>query len=113
SEIEWYRNIGTKSEFNIFSKVDYQINDRLSLFGDLQFRRVIYKLSGTDDDMKDLTGDFIYNFFNPKAGINYNLNSSNRIFASLAIGQREPLRADLKDGIKGESVNPIKPERMI
>lgn len=113
SEIEWYRNIGTKSEFNIFSKVDYQINDRLSLFGDLQFRRVIYKLSGTDDDMKDLTGEFIYNFFNPKAGINYNLNSSNRIFASLAIGQREPLRADLKDGIKGESVNPIKPERMI
>ncbi|MDD4777955.1 MAG: TonB-dependent receptor [Fermentimonas sp.] len=113
SEIEWYRNVGRKSEFNIFTKADYQLNDKLSLFGDLQYRRVSYIFTGEDDDMQDLTGDFLYNFFNPKAGININMNKSSRLYASAAVGQREPLRNDLKDGIKGESVNPIKPERMI
>lgn len=113
SEIEWYRNIGRKSEFNFFTKADYQLNDKLSLFGDIQYRRVNYIFTGEDDDLLDLTGDFLYNFFNPKAGINIKLNNSSRLYASAAVGQREPLRNDLKDGIKGESVNPIKPERMI
>ena len=66
-----------------------------------------------DDDLMDLTGDFTYDFFNPKAGLSVRLNDYNRFFASVAVGQREPLRADLKDGIKGGAVNPIQPERMI
>ena len=70
-------------------------------------------MNGIDDDLEELKGDFIYNFFNPKAGININLNNFNRLYGSVAVGQREPLRNDLKDGIKGESTNPIKPERMI
>src|SRR5690554_4615928 len=110
---EWYQNLGEKSEFNFFSKADYQINDLISLFGDIQYRRVKYEFSGVDDDLEDLTGDFIYNFFNPKAGVSLQLNKQNQLYASVAVGQREPLRADLKDGIKGGSVNPIQPERMI
>ena len=110
---EWYRNVGRKAEVNLFTKADYQLNEKISLFGDLQFRQINYRFSGTDDDLMDLTGKFTYDFFNPKAGINLQLNSRNRLYASAAVGQREPLRADLKDGIKGESVNPIQPERMI
>ena len=110
---EWYQNLGEKSEFNFFSKADYQIDDLISLFGDIQYRRVKYEFSGVDDDLEDLTGDFIYNFFNPKAGVSLQLNKQNQLYASVAVGQREPLRADLKDGIKGGSVNPIQPERMI
>lgn len=113
ADIEWYRNVGKKSEFNIYTKADYQLNTRLSIFGDLQYRRVNFELNGIDDDLEELKGDFIYNFFNPKAGININLNNFNRLYGSVAVGQREPLRNDLKDGIKGESTNPIKPERMI
>jgi iron complex outermembrane receptor protein len=41
------------------------------------------------------------------------LNDWSQIYGSIAVGQREPLRADLKDGIKGESANPIKTESMI
>ncbi len=113
SEIEWYRNVGRKSELNFFTKADYQLNYKLSLFGDIQYRRVNYELSGIDDDLQDISGDFNYNFFNPKTGINLNLNNNNRVYASVAVGQREPLRNDLKDGIKGESINQIKPEQMI
>ncbi|MEN6324375.1 MAG: TonB-dependent receptor [Proteiniphilum sp.] len=110
---EWYRNVGRKAEINLFAKADYQLNDKLSLFGDLQFRRINYSFRGMDDDLMDITGEFNYHFLNPKAGINLNLNERSRLYASAAVGQREPLRTDLKDGIKGESVSPIQPERMI
>ncbi len=109
---EWYRNVGRKAEINLFTKADYQLNEQLSLFGDLQFRRINYRFNGMDDDLMDLTGEFNYNFLNPKAGINLNLNERSRLYASVAVGQREPLRTDLKDGIKGEPANPIQPERM-
>lgn len=110
---EWYFNVGRKSELNFFTKAEYQLNQKLSLFGDLQYRHIDYRFSGMDDDLMDLTGDFTYDFFNPKAGISFRMNDFNRFFASVAVGQREPLRADLKDGIKGGGVNPIQPERMI
>ncbi len=110
---EWYQNLGEKTEFNFFTKADYQINDLISLFGDLQYRHVNYEFSGMDDDLEDLTGSFNYNFFNPKAGISIRFNDQNQLYASIAVGQREPLRADLKDGIKGGGVDPIQPEKMV
>ncbi len=110
---EWYRNVGRKTESSIYAKAEYQVNERLSLFGDLQYRHVGYRFSGMDDDLLELAGDFNYDFFNPKAGLFYQLNQSSNLYASVAVGQREPLRADLKDGIKGEAVNPIQPEQMI
>ncbi|MBK5195161.1 MAG: TonB-dependent receptor [Proteiniphilum sp.] len=113
ADYEWYRNVGEKSEVSLFTKAEYQLNVKLSLFGDLQYRHVGYRFSGMDDDLMDLTGNFNYNFFNPKAGLFYQLNEKNSLYASAAVGQREPLRADLKDGIKGGAVNSIKPERMI
>jgi Outer membrane receptor proteins, mostly Fe transport len=110
---EWYRNVGRKSEVSLFTKAEYQLNEKFSLFGDLQYRHIGYRFSGMDDDLMALTGDFTYNFFNPKTGIFFQWDNHNRLYASAAVGQREPLRTDLKDGIKGGAVNPIKPERMI
>ncbi len=112
-DFQWYENIGNKSEINFYTKIDYKLNDRFSLFGDMQYRNVKYEFSGVDDDLEDLTGLFKYNFLNPKTGIFMQLNDWSQIYGSIAVGQREPLRADLKDGIKGESANPIKPESMI
>lgn len=112
-DYEWYRNVGRKAEINLFAKADYHLNELVSFFGDLQYRTINYKFTGIDDDLMDLTGEFDYHFLNPKAGINLNLNEQSRLYASAAVGQREPLRTDLKDGIKGESASPIQPERMI
>lgn len=70
-------------------------------------------MSGIDDDLMDLTSNFKYNFFNPKAGVFYNIDNNNSLYASVAFSKREPLRSDLKDGIKGEATNAIKPEGMI
>lgn len=110
---EWYRNVGKKSEVNFFTKAEYQLNEKLSLFGDLQYRHISYGFSGTDKDGVDITSNFRYDFLNPKAGLSYRLDDHNRFYASAAVGQREPLRTDLKEGIKGNAINSIRPERMI
>lgn len=110
---EWYRNVGKKGEFNFFTKAEYRLNEKVSLFGDLQYRHIDYDFSGIDDDMEDITSHFKYNFFNPKAGVFFRVDNRNDLYASVAVGQREPLRTDLKDGIKGGAVNPIRPERML
>ena len=112
-DYEWYRNKGKKTEYSIFAKAEYQLAEKLSLFGDIQYRHVDYAFSGIDDDLVDLTSDFHYNFINPKAGLFLRLTPQNNVYASIAMGHREPLRSDLKDGIKGNDKNPIKPERMI
>lgn len=113
-DYEWYRNEGKKSEVSFFIKTEYQLNEKLSLFGDLQYRHISYRFNGIDKDREDLSGgDFTYNFVNPKAGFSFRLNDLNRFYASVAVGQREPLRTDLKEGIKGGATHSIKPERMI
>ena len=110
---EWYRNNGTKGEASFFTKLEYQLNDKLSLFGDIQYRHIFYNITGEDDDMVTMDGRYKYDFVNPKAGVFYNINDNNNIYASVAFAQREPLRSDLKDGAKGIDENPIKPESMI
>lgn len=110
---EWYRNNGTKGEVSIFTKLEYQLNEKLSLFGDTQYRHIYYNMTGEDDDMVTMDGRYKYDFVNPKAGVFYNINDNNNIYASVAFAQREPLRSDLKDGAKGTDANPIKPESMI
>jgi iron complex outermembrane receptor protein len=37
------------------------------------------------------------NFFNPKGGITYSVNSKNKIYASVAVGHKEPMRDDYVD----------------
>ena len=110
---EWYRNNGTKGEVSLFTKLEYQLNNKLSLFGDIQYRHIFYNMTGEDDDMATMDGHYKYDFVNPKAGVFYNINDNNNIYASVAFAQREPLRSDLKDGAKGIDANPIKPESMI
>ena len=110
---EWYRNEGKKQEINFFSKAEYQLNNKFSLFADLQYRYIDYRMTGTDDDMADLTSNHYYSFMNPKGGVFFKPNNNSQFYASVAVGQREPLRTDLKDAVKFGGTKAIKPEKMI
>lgn len=113
---EWYRNNSKKSELNFFTKAEYQLTEQFSFFADMQFRHILYKFSGIDKDRRDprkMEGELPYNFFNPKAGVFYRLTDMHSLYASVAVGQREPLRADLKDAVKGGANKAILPELMI
>lgn len=108
---EWYNNHSDKRDISAFVRANYLLADKLILFGDLQYRHVAYKMRGIDDDLQDIRNKQYYNFYNPKIGLSYAVNGHD-VYASFAISNREPLRTDIKESIKGGNINPIKPERM-
>ncbi|MGB3143679.1 MAG: TonB-dependent receptor [Maribacter sp.] len=97
----YYDDTSSKTDFNIYTKANYQLTDQWSLYGDLQYRTVGYKANGEDTGLVDDT----FNFFNPKAGITFDLNRNNNFYFSYAVANREPNRNDYESG------NP-KPERL-
>ncbi len=84
----------TKNDFNVFAKANYKLNTHWSFYGDLQYRTVTYTANGEDTGLVDET----YNFFNPKAGITYDLNPNNNFYLSYARANREPNRNDFENG---------------
>ena len=98
---EWYRNYGNKTDFNTFLKVQYGLTEKLSIYTDVQYRQIAYKMEGPDDDLVKLDQTNNYNFVNPKAGVNYVLNNNHKFYATMGIANREPNRSDLKEATKG------------
>lgn len=93
----YYDGAALKTDFALYGKVNYQLSDALGLFGDLQYRAVHYDLAGTDDNQRNVTQSVDFEFFNPKAGVTYVINPQQTLYASYAVGNREPVRSDLVD----------------
>ncbi len=87
----YYDNDATKTDFNLFLKGNYQINDHLSAFADAQIRRVAYDFLGFNDLRQNVQQRVQYTFFNPKTGLIYQMGKQT-FFASLARGQKEANR---------------------
>ncbi len=90
----YYEDDSQKTDFNFYAKANYLIRKKWRLFGDLQYRAVTYTANGEETGLVDDS----FNFFNPKAGITYNLNSANNLYFSYARAQREPNRNDYENG---------------
>lgn len=106
----YYDGKGNKNDFNSYFKVNYSPVDQLSLFADLQYRKVSYDISGTDKNLTVLNFSNDYNFFNPKVGATYFLNPESNIYTSFSIANKEPNRDDftnLKAGVPAPT-----PERL-
>jgi len=91
-ERDWYNNSGKKQDLNIFAKISYRLFNRLNLFADLQYRYVDYRINGTLDDLRIIDQLHHFNFFNPKAGLYYDISDKQNIYFSFAVGNREPNR---------------------
>lgn len=94
---EWYNNFGLKKDFNLFGKYNYQVMDKLNLFADLQYRKIDYRIEGFDDDLRDISQEHEFGFFNPKAGVSYEPAGNQKIYLSFATASREPDRAAFVD----------------
>jgi len=109
---EWYKNNGLKTDWNLFAKSTWQVNDFISIFADVQYRGVSYTLKGLDSDVADIDQNHNWKFFNPKTGAVIKFSPSHEVYYSFGIANREPARSDLKDGQKyGDDYIP-KPERL-
>ncbi|WP_029904116.1 TonB-dependent receptor [Prevotella sp. 10(H)] len=108
----WNRNTAIKQEASAFLKAEYRPLDNLSLFAEVQERYIDYRMRGRDDDLMDLTNKNYYNFVNPKGGISVRFSNYNEVYGSFGISNREPLRADLKESLKGGVARSITSERL-
>lgn len=113
SDFQWYKNTGKKGDLSFFARAEYDIYKNLTVFADLQYRHVSYRMSGDDKDFVDLKNNADYDFFNPKAGLTYTIDKRSKAYFSVAIGHREPSRSDLKESIKAGKADEIKSERMV
>ncbi len=68
-------------------------------------------MKGIDDELKDLGQSHSFGFFNPKAGIFYSMTSSQDIYISFSVANREPSREDFKEAVGDPSSAP-KPETL-
>ena len=98
----YYDDFATKTDGTVFAKANYQISEKISLFGDLQLRNVHYKANSYDTGLVNDS----FNFFNPKAGLNYTVNDKSTLYLSYARANREPNRTDYEGGnAKPEKLN--------
>lgn len=96
----YYDNFGNKDDVNFYIKASQQYG-KLSFFADLQYRMVFYQA----DSYRFSDVDDTFRFFNPKAGLNYQLNEKNSFYGYFGIANKEPRRDDYENGA-------VKPERL-
>ena len=120
---EWYLNNGLKQESSAFVRGEFLCFEGLTAYADLQYRGVWLTMSGPEDDGVLLDHKDDWQFFNPRAGLSYRWSSSSRVYASAAMGHREPGRSDIKElildankslsaGVASRGVD-IRPEKML
>ena len=82
---EYYCNKGKKNDFNLYWKANYNFTKAFSVYADVQYRHIGYKITGENDkwdwtaspehlQVLDINENF--DFFNPKAGLNYRINEN-------------------------------------
>ncbi|SIS51275.1 TonB-dependent receptor [Belliella pelovolcani] len=93
----YYDNVAVKDDRNVYLKGTYEAIEGLFLFGDLQYRGIDYRFDGINNDLRDISGQVSYNFFNPKFGLTYQTSTGKSWYASYAVANREPVRRDFTD----------------
>lgn len=106
-DYQWYFGHGAKGEISFYGKADYSLTDKISLFGDLQYRFIHYNIKGIDDDLKVLNSDHKYSFFNPKAGLFFSITPHQDAFLSFSVANREPTRSDFTEAAGDPNATPL------
>jgi len=94
----YYFNQADKTDFNMYAKANFAITEKLSGYADLQLRTVNYETEGLLDDQSRFDNEDNFSFFNPKAGLTYEINPFNQLYFSYARANREPSRNDYENG---------------
>ncbi len=106
-DYQYYDSDAKKLDGNAYVKAAYAITPAWSVFADMQYRHVGYKTDGYNDKFIYNTKTYLYekhmldidkkyDFFNPKAGFNFN-QDGHRFYGSLALSHREPERNNFTD----------------
>jgi iron complex outermembrane recepter protein len=96
----YYDNNAQKSDFNSFVKMNYEVAPGLYVFGDMQYRNIIYDFVGlgmVENEIVPLGQTARFDFFNPKTGFVYEISSQHNVYTFAGISNREPVRRDFTE----------------
>lgn len=93
-EYEYGKNTASKKDANVYLKANYDPFEKLHVFIDIQNRMINYSFLGYDQNMVNTKQSAALSFWNPKAGLNYQVNSQISIYSSFAVANKEPNRDD-------------------
>lgn len=91
---QYYWNKAEKIDNNFYAKANYRYSSFTNLYIDLQNRNIDYTFSGYDEFGEISDQHVSLKFFNPKLGVFHMLNNKQSVYASFAIGNKEPNRND-------------------
>jgi iron complex outermembrane receptor protein len=92
----YYEDDAVKKDGNVFLKASYQLG-KFHLYGDLQYRHVVYTFLGYNRNLQQMDMTDRLHFFNPKAGLSYQISPAAQWYASYAMANKEPIRDDYTD----------------
>ena len=90
----YYDNNGFKTDYNVYAKLNYDLSDRLNVFGDVQVRGISYSFLGFDRNLNNIQQDINHTFLNPKAGFVYRIADNQRAYLSYSVANKEPVRRE-------------------
>jgi iron complex outermembrane recepter protein len=110
-DYQWYFSDARKGEISLYGKVNYSLTDKITMFGDLQYRHILYRMNGIEDNLMNISQHHRLGFINPKAGIFLSVSPNQDVYASFSVANREPTRSDYTEAAGDPSATP-KPETL-
>jgi len=98
---EYYKYKGNRKNLSLFANEVYKPFKDISIMVDLHYQHL--EIDFDQKDTGNFHGTFLnsyqvkYNFFNPRLGVNYNLDQAFNIYANVAWSHREPTDSELYD----------------
>lgn len=93
-DFRYYQNEADKRDANVFLKTELRITAGITALLDLQTRAVGYTFWGYDDQQNKVNQSIDLQFFNPKAGLNWQFARQWAACGFFGIAHREPNRDD-------------------
>jgi len=104
---QYYYSDGTKTDYNLFTKITGTIINNLAFYLDLQYRGITHSIQGLfSNGITNITQSHHYNFFNPKFGVSWTIDNKNKTYIYYGVSHREPTWEDFVDTINGEIMKP-------
>ncbi|MBS1669139.1 MAG: TonB-dependent receptor [Bacteroidetes bacterium] len=104
---QYYNVYAYKTGFNLYAKLQQNLNEHLTAFADLQYRTIDYRINGFQDN-PSLYIHPKYQFLNPKIGLTYSKHDW-QTYLSYSLANHEPNRGDFEanenDQPKPEQLN--------
>lgn len=98
---EYHNYTGNKTYYTFYINEIFKPIEKISIMANLHYQMINYEFQ--QKETGNFNGENLhsyqvdYNFFNPRFGVNYNLNEAFNIYGNLSFAQREPTDGELFD----------------